>query len=212
MADAFIGIRQDYALADLNEADLDDDPSRLLRTWLNQASQAGSPEPSAVCLSTVGADGMPSSRMVLLRALDSEGLVFYSNYESRKGRELESHRAACLCFWWGETQRQVRVEGYVERVSAEESDHYFASRPMESRLASAASPQSQVVSSREALEQMVSELREAHPEGVERPENWGGYRLVPVRFEFWQGRKARLHDRFLMSREEGVWKAVRLAP
>lgn len=212
MADAFIGIRQDYALSDLNESDLGDDPIRLLRTWLNEAAQAGSPEPSAMCLTSVGADGMPSSRMVLLRSLDAGGLIFYTNYESRKGQELEAHPAACVCFWWGETQRQVRVEGHVERVSPEESDHYFASRPLESRLASAASPQSQVVSSREALEQMVEDLRVAHPEGVERPDNWGGYRLVPVRFEFWQGRKARLHDRFLMSRESGKWSAIRLAP
>jgi pyridoxamine 5'-phosphate oxidase len=212
MSDAFIGPREDYRLADLEESDLDRDPIRQLRAWLDAAEAAGVLEPNAMCLATADDRGRPSARMVLLRGLDERGLVFFTHYGSRKGRDLEANAAAAVCFWWGVLQRQVRVEGRVERVSAEESDAYFASRPLESRYASAASPQSAPIASRSELEARMESLREGFPAGPPRPPDWGGYRLVPEVFEFWQGRPARLHDRFEYRRETGLWTIRRLAP
>lgn len=212
MSDAFIGRRSDYQAAELAAETLRPDPIVQLRDWLQEAVAQDVIEPSAMCLSTVSREGRPSSRMVLLRGLDSRGLRFFTNYESRKALELSGNPAAALCFWWGELERQVRVEGHVERLSSAESDAYFAGRPRKSRLASAASPQSRPIPDREALERRMAELDAQFPEEVPRPPHWGGYLLVPDRFEFWQGRRARLHDRFVYDRTAESWQITRLAP
>ncbi len=211
MPKEFLGERMSYDRAGLERDHLTDDPFELLRTWLDEAQQADVIEPSAMGLSSVSADGRPSSRMVLLRALD-RGLVFFTNYESRKGRELEGQGVASALFWWPTLERQLRVEGHIERVSEAESDAYFESRPRESQLASSASPQSQEVASREVIESIIRDLDVQHPGALPRPPNWGGYRMIPDRFEFWQGRPARLHDRFAYVLESGFWRISRLAP
>ncbi|HRI44189.1 MAG TPA: pyridoxamine 5'-phosphate oxidase [Fimbriimonadaceae bacterium] len=212
MSDAFIGSREEYTLSGIDETSLDLNPISQLRAWLDDAETAGAMEPNAMCLATTDRRGAPSGRIVLLRSLDNRGLVFFTNYLSRKGRDLEESGLAAACFWWGRLQRQVRVEGRVERVAPEESDAYFASRPLESRYASAASPQSARIATREQLEAAVEHLRRQHPEGPPRPSDWGGYRLMPEVFEFWQGRPARLHDRFEYRLESGAWVIRRLAP
>ncbi len=204
-------IRKNYAMGALEESDANPDPTLQLRAWLEEATNAGVQEPNAMSVATVGANGRPSSRFVLLRGLDERGLTFFTNYESRKGHELEAHGFACVNFWWGSLERQVRVEGMVERVLSEESDAYFYSRPYESQAASAASPQSKPIT-RAALENLVLELKQAHPDRVPRPENWGGFRIKPDAFEFWQGRPARLHDRLTYSLENGAWVIRRIAP
>lgn len=204
--------RSDYTRGGLELEGLDTNPLKQLSNWLEQAQESSLVEYNAMCLSTVGEDGGPSSRMVLLRGVDDAGLTFFTNYDSRKGNELSKNPSASLCFWWGALERQVRVEGRCERVAPSESDDYFASRPFESQLASSASPQSAVVASREELEAIVETLRKQHPVSVPRPKNWGGFRLVPDVFEFWQGRPARLHDRFRYRREDEKWLIERLAP
>lgn len=204
--------RYDYGRGELGDHDALRDPVEQLASWLEGAKVAGVLEPTAMCVSTVAADGRPSGRFVLLRGLDARGLTFFTNYDSRKGTELAQNPVACATFWWAALERQVRVEGRIERVPIEESDAYFLSRPAESRLASAASPQSRVVGSRDELEAMVEALRAQHPDGPPRPEHWGGFRLVPDRFEFWQGRPARLHDRLQYDLENGEWIIRRLAP
>lgn len=212
MSDAYLGVRANYDRADLEPEHLDPDPTVQLRRWIDDAMREGVIEPNAMCLATADSDGQPHSRIVLLRGLDERGLTFFTNYESRKGRDLGDNPHASVCFWWGLTERQVRVEGVVAKVSIEESDAYFASRPRESQLASASSPQSQVVASREELESRMADLALSSPEQVARPGNWGGYRLVPARFEFWQGRPARLHDRLVYVRTAEAWAIQRLAP
>ncbi len=187
------------------EGDVLRDPFLMFREWLGTARDENVVEPEAFCLSTATADGRPSARMLLLRGVD-HGLLFYTNYLSRKGRELTENPFAAMTFWWGDLERQVRIEGEVHQVTAEESDAYFASRPASSRQASAASPQSQVVSGRDELEERVA------AEGTDRPDHWGGYRLVPTAFEFWQGRPSRLHDRFRFTKVENGWLIERLAP
>ena len=163
-------------------------------------------------LATVGADGRPAARIVLLRQWDARGFVFFTNYESRKGADLAAHPAAALVFWWGELERQIRVEGNVERVLEAESDAYFASRPRGHRLAAWASSQSAVVPNRETLERAVSEAEARFPDDVPRPPFWGGFRVVPDRFEFWQGRPNRVHDRIAYERNPEGWMLTRLAP
>jgi pyridoxamine 5'-phosphate oxidase len=200
--------RSDYRLSELEENDLVADPLDMLRNWLDTARDAKVREWSAMCVSTVSADHRPSSRFVLSRGVDS-GVIFYTNYLSRKGHEIEENPSACANFWWADLERQVRIEGQLEKLSLEESDAYFMSRPPDSRVASAASPQSQIVPSREHLESLASHL---DPETLTRPDHWGGYRLVPDYFEFWQGRKARLHDRFAYVKQPEVWLIHRLAP
>jgi pyridoxamine 5'-phosphate oxidase len=200
--------RSEYTRGELNEGELNPDPLAMLNEWLAYARNANVTEPTAMCLSTVGADQRPSSRFVLLRGVDS-GLLFYTNYLSRKGQEISENPSACVNFWWGDLERQIRVEGRLEKVTPEESDAYFMSRPVGSRVASAASPQSQIVPSREFLDALAQEL---DGETLTRPEHWGGYRLVPDYFEFWQGRKARLHDRFAFVRQGDAWIIHRLAP
>ncbi|GIW30065.1 MAG: pyridoxine/pyridoxamine 5'-phosphate oxidase [Meiothermus sp.] len=206
-------LRSEYTYGTLSEQEALPNPFRQLERWLTEALEAQLYEPHGMTLSTVGPDGRPSSRVVLLRGLDERGLVFFSNYQSRKGRELEANPWACVNFWWPPLERQVRVEGRVEKVEPELSDAYFASRPYDSQIGSAASPQSQVIASREVLEQRVAELRARYPTTVPRPAHWGGYRLKPDTFEFWQGRPSRLHDRLVYRLQpDGSWRIERLAP
>lgn len=204
--------RSEYTRGELTEDSVLASPFAQLAQWLDEARIAQAVEPTAMCVSTVSPEGRPSARFVLLRGLDERGLVFFTNYESRKGTELADNPFICATFWWGEMERQVRVEGRVEKTSAEESNAYFESRPADSRLASAASPQSQVVPNREALEEAVEDLSARYGAEVPRPDHWGGFRIVPDRFEFWQGRKARLHDRIVFRLDEGAWITERLAP
>src|SRR5262245_27454283 len=198
---------------DLRESDADPDPVRQFQRWFDAAVAAGLPEPNAMTLATCTADGVPSARIVLLKICDERGLAFFTNYRSRKGRELANNPRAALVFFWPALERQVRVEGRVELVSADESDAYFASRPVNSRLGAWASDQSAVIPSREELERKQRELEAQFPDGrVPRPPHWGGYRVVPDVFEFWQGRPSRLHDRLRYRRVEGRWVIERLSP
>lgn len=206
-------LRTDYGYGSLDEGQLDPDPFRQFAAWLEVALGAGLVEPHGMTLSTVGEGGRPSSRVVLLRGYSPQGFVFYTNYQSRKGRELAANPFAALGFWWPGLERQVRIEGRVARVEPELSDAYFASRPYESQVGSAASPQSEVIAGREVLEQRIEELKARYPQAMPRPAHWGGFRLQPDYFEFWQGRKNRLHDRFAYSLQAGgSWKIERLAP
>jgi pyridoxamine 5'-phosphate oxidase len=197
----------------LRRSDLDPDPLRQLDAWLEQARAAGDQFPEAVALATASPEGRPSVRMVLLKGIGKRGLTFHSGYRSRKGRELEGNPQAALCFYWHGLGRQARVEGRVERTSAEDSDVYFATRPAGARLSAAASRQSEVVGSREELEAAVEALRRVHPDGsVPRPADWGGYLLVPDEYEFWQHREDRLHDRLRYRPAGDAWVVERLAP
>lgn len=209
--DAFLGHRLTYDFGALNLDDLDPDPIAQLQQWLHDAETHGAIEPSAMALATADADGSPHVRMVLLRYLEDGNLIFFTNYDSDKGAQLSANPKASVCFWWPTTQRQIRVEGTVEFLEAFKSDAYFASRPYESQIASAASPQSSPVADEE-LDQRMTDLRAKHPESVPRPDNWGGYRLIPNRFEFWQGRPARNHDRFVYARTGAAWEVFRIAP
>ena len=192
----------------LRRRDLEPDPLKQFAGWFEDARAAGGRLPEAVALATATADARPSARMVLLKGFEPDGFVFYSGYESRKGRELEENPHAALLFYWDALGRQVRIEGPVERVSAAESDAYWASRPLGSRLSAAASEQSAPVGSREELERRVS----ASAGEPSRPERWGGYRLAPEAYEFWQHRDDRLHDRFRYERAGGGWRIERLQP
>ncbi len=208
--------RHEYTAVGLDRADLADDPHVQLARWLAEARAAGLPEPNAMVLSTVGADSAPSSRMVLLKGLDAGGLVLYTNYESRKSRDLAANPRCCLLFPWQPLQRQVRVEGVARRLSDEVSDRYFATRPRGAQVGAWASPQSSVVTGREALEESYEEARARWPEDhpVPRPEHWGGFVVDPVSVEFWQGRPDRMHDRLRYRRtgEGEQWQVERLAP
>ncbi len=199
----------EYLSGKLDLKSLNADPFIQLRQWLEDARAANIIEPAAMTLATSDANNIPSARMVLLKELDS-GIVFCTNYLSRKGSDLSENKLAAVCFWWGALERQVRIEGTVEKVSEAESDHYFASRPRESQATSASSPQSQIINGRKELEANVKELLEREP--IDRPGHWGGYRLTPTYFEFWQGRKARLHDRFCYVKRGDEWVIHRLAP
>jgi pyridoxamine 5'-phosphate oxidase len=208
--DAPLTHRSEYTQGTLEEHNVLADPLAQLARWLEDAERAGVVEPNAMTVGTVGANGQPSSRVVLLRGLDG-GLTFFTNYDSRKGEEIGVDALVCVNFWWGALERQVRVEGTATRLSAAESDAYFASRPLESQLASAASPQSQPIT-RADLEARVAALRAQYPKAVPRPAHWGGYRIAPERVEFWQGRAARLHDRLVYTPSGAGWTISRLAP
>jgi pyridoxamine 5'-phosphate oxidase len=206
-------LRKSYERAELDESAAEADPLRQFDRWMLEAMDAQLPEPNAMTLATVGADGHPSTRVVLIKGYDARGLVWYTNYESRKGRELAANPHAALQFHWVELERVVRVEGRVEHTSAEESDAYYASRPLDSRIGAWASPQSQVISSRAVLVANAAKVAARHGLHPPRPTHWGGYRLVPETWEFWQGRKSRLHDRLRYRRDaEGHWARERLAP
>jgi pyridoxamine 5'-phosphate oxidase len=205
--------RKSYRFGRLEPSDLDPDPLRQLEAWLRDALDAGLPEPNAMTLATADASGRVSARMVLLKGIVDAGLEFYTNYGSRKARDLEANPQAAACFWWDRLERQVRLEGGVARLSEEASRAYFTSRPYGSQLAAWASQQSQPVASRAALEERFAEVRERFPEGeVPLPPFWGGYRLVPERVEFWQGRENRLHDRVEYRTTEVGWEVGRLFP
>jgi pyridoxamine 5'-phosphate oxidase len=205
-------LRKEYVRGRLTEAAADPDPIRQFAAWFAEAATAGVIEPNAMTLATATPDGWPSARMVLLKQFDERGFVFFSNYRSRKGAELAANPRAALCLWWPPLERQVRVEGTVERLGVAESRAYFASRPRGSRLGALASPQSAVIPSREALERRFAELESAYPGDVPLPEGWGGLRVVPDTIEFWQGRADRLHDRLRYRRDQGGWTRERLAP
>ncbi len=206
-------LRKSYEQGELDEAMAANEPLSQFKQWLDHALASQVPEPNAMTVATVGADGRPSTRIVLIKSYDERGIVWFTNYQSRKGQELATHPFAALQFHWVELERVVRIEGWVEKVSDEESDAYFHSRPLDSRLGAWASPQSQVISSRGVLVANAAKAAVQHGLNPARPPHWGGYRLVPERWEFWQGRKSRLHDRLSYRLQaDGQWLKERLAP
>lgn len=206
-------LRKDYQLASLSETDVAAEPIAQFATWFEQAMKAEVPELNAMSLSTVNSAGKPSSRIVLIKEFDQRGFSWFTNYDSRKGLELEQNPHAALLFFWSALERQVRIEGKIEKISVQENDTYFHSRPVGSRQSALASAQSQAIASRAALEQKLAEVVEKYGEQPPRPEHWGGYRLVPEMIEFWQGRASRLHDRIVYTKQaDGSWAIQRLQP
>jgi pyridoxamine 5'-phosphate oxidase len=207
-------LRKEYTFQGLSETDAHPNPFKQFKTWFDEALTAQLPEPNAMTIATATSDGKPSARIVLLKDYDERGFVFYTNYESHKGQQLVENPWGAIAFWWAELERQVRIEGRVEKVSDAESDEYFKSRPKGSQLGAWASTQSQVIDSREVLEQRLQQLKEEYEtQEVPRPPHWGGFRVIPDEIEFWQGRPSRLHDRLLYRRgEDGRWVIQRLSP
>ncbi|KAA5536744.1 pyridoxamine 5'-phosphate oxidase [Taibaiella lutea] len=218
-------IRADYKMATLSETEVGNDPLLFFQKWFSQAEAAGITEVNAMTLATANMWGMPSARIVLLKGLDEEGFTFYTNYDSEKGRQIADEDSVALLFFWKELERQVRIEGTARKISAEESDAYFHSRPQGSQISAVASPQSEIIEGRSVLENKVIELEQQYAEQeIPRPGHWGGYKVIPEKVEFWQGRSNRLHDRIVFFREpetdngEGElpgysqWETFRLAP
>ncbi len=205
-------LRKSYEKAELDETASAADPLQQFQRWFEEAVSSELPEPNAMTLATVGANGRPSTRVVLIKGFDERGYVWYTNYQSRKGTELAQHPWAALQFHWVELERVVRIEGRVEKTSGEESDAYYATRPLDSRLGAWASPQSRVIASRTVLVTAAAAAAARHALQPPRPPHWGGYRLVPDTYEFWQGRKSRLHDRLRYRQDGGAWLRERLAP
>ena len=205
-------LRTDYKMASLDESDVAPTPFKQFDKWFGDAIKAEVPEPNAMTLATCDALGRPSARIVLIKGVDDRGMIFFTNYQSHKGQDLAANNRAALLFFWPELERQIRIEGRVETVSAADSDAYYQSRPVLSRIGAWASPQSQVLPSRTDLEARFAAFAAEHGENPPRPAHWGGYRVVPNFFEFWQGRRSRLHDRICYRLTEGNWKLERLAP
>lgn len=212
LSQSIADLHQSYERSELSEDACDPDPLRQFERWLTEALNAGVPDANAMTLATVGSDLRPSTRIVLIKGYDAQGIVFFTNYGSRKGQELAGNPYAALQFHWTPLERVVRIEGLVQKVSAEESDAYYDSRPLDSRIGAWASPQSQPIASRDVLAQNVAHYSAQFPSAPPRPPHWGGYRLVPDRWEFWQGRKNRLHDRLRYLPQGGRWLMQRLAP
>ena len=212
LSDRLADLRKSYERAELDETAAASDPQLQFEAWLQQAIDAELPEPTAMTLASVGADARPSTRVVLLKGNDARGLVWFSNYRSRKGRELAANAYAALQFHWVELERVVRIEGRVGHTDAAESDAYFKTPPLDSRIGTWASPQSEVISSRAVLVANAAKVGAQYLLNPPRPPHWGGFRLVPDRWEFWQGRKSRLHDRLVYRLEGNAWQRERLAP
>ena len=207
-------IRKNYRLQSLFEKDVDADPLKQFETWWGQALQSGIEEPNAMTVATSSASGKPSARIMLLKAIKNNGFVFFSNYQSRKGKQIDDNPFVSLVFFWKELERQVRIEGEVKKISEQESDEYFSKRPLESRIGAWSSPQSEVIKSRDVLEENVSEYTNKFgSQNIPRPPHWGGYIVNPILIEFWQGRPGRLHDRLQYTISQSTtWKIERLAP
>jgi len=208
------GLRKSYSQKSLSESDIENNPIRQFDKWWREAVASTIDEVNAMMLATASADGIPSARVVLMKGFSENGFVFFTNYDSYKGKQLMENPKACLVFYWKELERQVRITGMVQKISEQESDEYFHSRPFTSQLGACVSPQSTVIENREWLEAQYRDLEKKVSNGlVQRPEHWGGYIVKPVIIEFWQGRPSRLHDRIEYSlQENGEWKPVRLAP
>ncbi|HBL77431.1 MAG: pyridoxamine 5'-phosphate oxidase [Bacteroidetes bacterium GWF2_42_66] len=205
-------IRNNYQQNELLEKDVKENPLEQFRIWLDESLRSKVNEPTAMVLSTVDGQNRPHARVVLLKEQNSQGFVFFTNYSSAKAGHIAINRFASLTFFWPELERQVRIDGSIERISGKLSDEYFASRPVDSRLGAWASPQSQVISSKSVLDESFSKYRKKFGDEIPRPQNWGGYLVIPYQIEFWQGRPNRLHDRICYQLEKNGWKIVRLAP
>ena len=210
--DSLAQLRKNYTLGQLSETEVPHNPLPLFQQWFDQAIKAECPEPNSMTLATADKAGNPSARIVLLKGADENGFTFFTNYESQKGKDLAARPQAALLFHWHELERQVRIQGIVERVSPQESDEYFHSRPPASRIGAWASPQSAAIPNRQFLEEAEARFKAEFGDAPPRPEHWGGYRLRPTEIEFWQGRPSRLHDRIHYQLQDGGWKIRRLAP
>ena len=204
-------LRKDYSIAQLNEENVNPDPFAQFEKWFNEALNAELPEPNAMAVATCS-DDKPSVRIVLLKGFTDRGFIFYTNYNSHKGKSLQNNPNVALTFFWPELQRQIRIEGKAEKISQEKSTEYFHSRPRKSQLGALASPQSQIITREELQENYDNAEKEYDEKEVHKPEDWGGFLVVPETFEFWQGRRSRLHDRIFFRKDTGFWHFVRLAP
>ena len=205
--------RREYDFSSLSKKQLNQNPVEQMKLWLEQAKQAEFKDATCMTLSTTDKNGMPDSRIVLLKQIDESGFSWYTNYTSHKGQQLVDNPQACLLFYWRDVDRQVKIQGHVEKLSVKDAEEYFHSRPLESQFSAAASKQSQPVDSRKQLEDKLEQLKKTDANAVDRPESWGGYRLLPISFEFWQGRENRLHDRFTYTKDDtDKWLITRLQP